>query len=55
LLRAAWVSPPLIATLPLKERPRLEAATAELVTRLRGGTLTAPPPLPEQNAPSGGS
>ncbi len=50
LLRAAWVSPTLIATLPAKERPRLEAAVAELVTRLRDGTLATPPPLPEDAA-----
>jgi hypothetical protein len=54
LLRAAWVSPPLIATLPAKERPRLEAAVTELVTRLRAGTLTTPPPLPpDRVAPAG--
>jgi O-antigen ligase len=50
LLRAVWVSPALIATLPSAERPRLESALADLSARLRRGELAAPPPLPVETS-----
>jgi hypothetical protein len=54
LLRAVWVSPMLIETLPSAERPRLQALLAELTARLRKGELAAPPPLPEEAASAPG-
>ncbi len=46
LLRAAWLSPMLVMTLPSADRARVEGALADREARFRSGELTAPPPLP---------
>jgi hypothetical protein len=46
LLRAAWLSPALVETLPEHDRARLTTALADLEARLGAGTLPGPPPLP---------
>ena len=47
LLRAGWVSPEILASLPEATRAPLVARVAELSRELAQGRLTAPPPLPE--------
>jgi tetratricopeptide (TPR) repeat protein len=47
LLRAGWVSPEILASLPAATREPLLARIAALAQELTGGRLTAPPPLPE--------
>ena len=47
LLRAGWVSPEILASLPEGAREPLVARVAELSRELAQGRLTAPPPLPE--------
>jgi tetratricopeptide (TPR) repeat protein len=47
LLRAGWISPEILASLPDPQRRPLLARIEELAAQLRAGTLSAPPPLPE--------
>jgi len=47
LLRAAWISPVLLADLPEAPRAVLEREVEVLADRLRNGQLSAPPPAPE--------
>jgi len=51
LLRAAWLSPVLLATLPSADQSRIGATIAEWTDRLTRGALTAPPPLPDETTP----
>ncbi len=51
LLRAGWLSPVLLATLPSADQARIDAVLAEWSERLTRGALTAPPPLPEEAPP----
>jgi hypothetical protein len=46
LLRAAWISPAMLAVLPASSRPILAAALERLEGDLRAGRLPAPPPAP---------
>jgi hypothetical protein len=46
LLRAGWISPEILASLPEAPRGPLQAQIARLDAELRQGTLAAPPPLP---------
>ncbi len=47
LLRAGWVSPEILASLPAPAREPVLARIAALTQELADGRLTAPPPLPE--------
>ncbi len=47
LLRAGWVSPEILASIPAESRDPLLARIGQLSRELADGTLTAPPPLPE--------
>lgn len=47
LLRAGWVSPELLASLPEPTRGPLQVRIAELSRELRQGRLSEPPPLPD--------
>jgi hypothetical protein len=47
-LRAGWVSPEILESLPPAVKGPLLAEIARLSERLRQGRLTEPPPLPEQ-------
>ena len=47
LLRAGWVSPEILASLPESARDPLLARVAELSRELAQGRLSEPPPLPE--------
>jgi hypothetical protein len=46
-LRAGWISPEILASLPETPRQALLAQIARLDGELRQGRLAAPPPLPE--------
>jgi len=46
-VRAAWLSPALVPSMPLAAQPLVQAEVARLEEQLRAGTLAAPPPLPE--------
>lgn len=48
-LRAGWVSPALLSTLPRETRQTVEAEVRRLEAALLSGRLTAPPPLPSGN------
>jgi len=48
LLRAGWVSPEILATLPAAVKDPLLFRIGELSRELREGRLAAPPPLPEE-------
>ncbi len=47
LLRAGWISPEILASLPQPTRDALLVKIADLDGELRAGRLAAPPPLPE--------
>jgi hypothetical protein len=47
LLRAGWISPEILASLPQPSRDALLVKIADLDADLRAGRLAAPPPLPE--------
>jgi tetratricopeptide (TPR) repeat protein len=47
-LRAGWISPEILATLPEAVKDPLLAEIARLSRELSEGRLAAPPPLPEQ-------
>jgi len=47
LLRAGWISPEILASLPEPQRQPILARIEAMATELRAGTLVAPPPLPE--------
>jgi tetratricopeptide (TPR) repeat protein len=46
LLRAGWISPEILASLPQPSRDALLVKIADLDADLRAGRLAAPPPLP---------
>ncbi|MEO6027324.1 MAG: O-antigen ligase family protein, partial [Candidatus Binatia bacterium] len=52
LLRAAWLSPVLLGTLPSADQSRIGTAVADWADRLARGALTAPPPLPAETPPT---
>ncbi len=47
LLRAGWISPEILASLPQPQRDPFLVRIADLDAQLRAGRLAAPPPLPE--------
>jgi tetratricopeptide (TPR) repeat protein len=47
LLRAGWISPEILSSLPRPSRDALLVKIADLDADLRAGRLAAPPPLPE--------
>lgn len=47
-LRAGWISPEILASLPEAQRAPLLAEIARLADALRQGGLASPPPLPEE-------
>jgi hypothetical protein len=51
LLRALWVSPALRGALPGRDRGGVERELKVALRDLRHGRLTAPPPLPDMEAP----
>lgn len=46
-VRAAWLSPALVPSMPVAAQPLAEAEVARLTGELRAGALAGPPPLPE--------
>jgi tetratricopeptide (TPR) repeat protein len=48
VLRAVWISPALLSTLPSQPAARLSASIARLEQALAAGLLTEPPPLPPE-------
>ncbi|HWZ86631.1 MAG TPA: hypothetical protein VN032_10540 [Thermoanaerobaculia bacterium] len=47
-LRAGWISPEIVASLPPSAKDLALAGVARLAEELRQGRLAAPPPLPEE-------
>ena len=46
-VRAGWLSPYLVMSMPTAAQPLVEQENARLEEKLRAGALTAPPPLPD--------
>jgi hypothetical protein len=46
ILRAGWVSPAIVSSLPAEIQPLVNSAIDENARRLHGHRLSAPPPLP---------
>lgn len=45
-VRTAWISPPLVFSMPVAAQPLVHAELTRLEAELRAGRLVAPPPLP---------
>jgi tetratricopeptide (TPR) repeat protein len=50
ILRAAWINPPIVSSLPENVQAAVEAALAQNEELLREDRMLAPPPLPSQDS-----
>lgn len=51
ILRAAWINPPIVSSLPDDVQAAVQAVLAQNEKLLREDRLAAPPPLPPQDSP----